>query len=238
MDAVISIVLVIGIFLGAGFALGQLSPNSFSARWLMVAALLMLINDAALTRLYGLLPDPFVTSSWNWMGKLLALGVTLLVASLPVFGWRRVGLTLCHDRARLPLALIVSAALLTLFTLPALLSQDEAAARGTIAFQLTMPGFEEEPFYRGILLFALGQAFAGRWAFLGIEWSWGAVLSAMIFGLAHAFSWQAGAIDFDLITFAVTGIPALLLVWLRERTGSLLLPVLLHNYANSIGLFI
>ncbi len=37
------------------------------------------------------------------------------------------------------------------------------------------------------------------------------------------------------MTFAITGIPSLLLVWLRERTGSLLLPVVLHNYANVIG---
>ena len=31
---------------------------------------------------------------------------------------------------------------------------------------------------------------------------------------------------------------ALILVWLRERTGSLLLPILLHNFGNSIGLFV
>lgn len=37
---------------------------------------------------------------------------------------------------------------------------------------------------------------------------------------------------------ALTGGPALLLVWLREKTGSLLLPVLLHNFANSISLLV
>ncbi len=34
------------------------------------------------------------------------------------------------------------------------------------------------------------------------------------------------------MTFAMTGVPALLLLWLRERTGSLLMPVIGHNIAN------
>jgi membrane protease YdiL (CAAX protease family) len=36
----------------------------------------------------------------------------------------------------------------------------------------------------------------------------------------------------------MTGVPSLILVWMRERTGSLLLPILLHNFGNSIGLFV
>jgi membrane protease YdiL (CAAX protease family) len=40
------------------------------------------------------------------------------------------------------------------------------------------------------------------------------------------------------MTFILTGVPALILVWMRERTGSLLLPILLHNFGNSIGYFV
>lgn len=98
-----------------------------------------------------------------------------------------------------------------------------------------MPGFEEEPFYRGLLLLVLAFAYRGRWRFAGIEWHWGAVLSCVAFGLAHAVGWGDAGAEFDAVTFAVTGIPALVLVWLRERTGSLLLPVVLHNYANVVG---
>ncbi len=46
----------------------------------------------------------------------------------------------------------------------------EPASSEEIVFQLTMPGFEEELFYRGILLFALSQAFTDRIRFLGVDW--------------------------------------------------------------------
>nr|WP_295670440.1 CPBP family intramembrane glutamic endopeptidase [Sphingomonas sp.] len=106
----------------------------------------------------------------------------------------------------------------------------------TIAFQLTMPGLEEEPFYRGVLLFALDQAFTGRKRFLGVDWGWGAVLSCFLFGLAHAFGFSDGHYSFDAVTMALTALPSFIAVWLRLRTGSVLLPVLLHNFGNSFSL--
>jgi len=243
MDAVVSITGAVALLLLLGLAAGITGRGRINLRWLLLAGALVFVNDAALTGLYGLLPQLLPESDWNWQGKLLALAISLAIAAHPAFGWQRVGLTLVQDRKGLPMALVVSAALLILFAVPALLSDDGAAEPGRIAFQLTMPGLEEEPFYRGILLFALVQALPGRWRGLGIDWNWGALLTCVAFGLAHALSFEAGSFeadwfDFDPMTFALTGIPAILLVWLRERTGSLLLPILLHNYANSIGLFI
>jgi hypothetical protein len=98
-----------------------------------------------------------------------------------------------------------------------------------------MPGLEEELFYRGILLFALDQAFRGRKRLLGVDWGWGAVLSSMLFGLTHAFGYSDGAFSFDPVTMALTAIPSFIAVWLRLRTGSLLLPVLLHNLGSSFS---
>nr|WP_312219378.1 CPBP family glutamic-type intramembrane protease [Brevundimonas sp.] len=37
---------------------------------------------------------------------------------------------------------------------------------------------------------------------------------------------------------ATTGLAGLLLAWLREKTGSVLLPVLLHNYGNAVFMLI
>ena len=50
--------------------------------------------------------------------------------------------------------------------------------------------------------------------------------------------WADGAFSFDPLTMALTALPSLIAVWLRLRTGSLLLPVLLHNFGNSISLLI
>jgi membrane protease YdiL (CAAX protease family) len=87
-------------------------------------------------------------------------------------------------------------------------------------------------------LLALNEAFRARVRLLGIQVGWGGILSCVLFGLAHAFGYSHGAFSFDPLTMALTGGPALIAVWLRERTGSIVLPVLVHNFANSISLLI
>ncbi len=236
-EGLVSVLAICAALLVVGTIAGLIDRRNFVPRWLLVAAVLFLVNDAGLTRVYGLLPD-VVGGEWNWTGKLLALAITLAIATHPAFGWERSGLTLKQNRGSLVPALIVSAVLVALFTWLALGSDDVGASAETMAFQLTMPGLEEEPFYRGILLIALNEAFRGRFRALGVEWGWGAFLSSALFGLAHAFGYEDGAFSFDWMTFVMTGVPALILVWMRERTGSLLLPILLHNFGNSIGLFI
>ncbi len=236
MNGIISISSVVAILLFAGAALGVLRPRDFSVRWLAVAAALVFVNDAMLTSGYGLIPSLLPHSDWNWQGKALALAATLLIASLPVFGWRRSGLTLARAAGSLKAAVPVVLLYIAFFTGIAWLFPSEPATAETIAFQLTMPGLEEEPFYRGILLFALDRAFLGRKQFLGVEWGWGAVLSCALFGLAHAFGFSDGQFSFDPLTMALTAVPAFIGVWLVLRTRSVLLPVVLHNFGNAITL--
>ncbi|WP_137751814.1 CPBP family intramembrane glutamic endopeptidase [Sphingopyxis sp. L1A2A] len=235
MDGLISIAAIIVILLVTGTALGLIRRDSFSIRWLLVAAALVLINDLLLTRAYGLIPSVLPDSDWNWEGKILALTATLAIAALPAFGWRRVGLTLRQApgswKAAIPVAILYCA----FFAALALAFPSEAGSPESIAFQLTMPGFEEEPFYRGILLFALAQAFTARVRFLGVEWNWGAILSCVLFGLAHAFGYSDGTFSFDPLFLALTAVPSLLAVWLVLRTRSLALPILLHNFGNAIS---
>ena len=236
MNGIISISGVIAILLLAGGALGVLRPREFSVRWLLAAAALVFVNDAMLTGGYGLIPNLLPHSDWNWQGKALALAATLLIASFPVFGWRRSGLTLAQAAGSLKAAVPVALLYIAFFTGIAWLFPTEPATAETIAFQLTMPGLEEEPFYRGILLFALDRAFLGRKQFLGVEWGWGAVLSCVVFGLAHAFGFSDGQFSFDPLTMALTAVPSLIGVWLVLRTRSVMLPVVLHNFGNAITL--
>lgn len=225
----------LALLLSLGMAIGLTDRKRFVPRWLMAAALLVTINDALLTRVYGLLPD-VIGGSWNWQGKLLALGATLAVVALPAFGWRRCGFTITQEPGSLKAAIPVAALYCAFFIVIAFAFPGGRTNAEEVAFQLSMPGFEEEPFYRGILLFALDRAFTGRKRFLGVEWGWGAVLSCFLFGMAHAFGFSDGSFSFDPITMALTAIPSFIAVWLRLRTGSLLLPVLLHNFGNSFSL--
>jgi membrane protease YdiL (CAAX protease family) len=237
MNGLIGLAGTLALLLFVGAVLGLADRRNLSVRWLAIAALLVAINDVLLTSGYGLLPN-LIEGAWNWQGKLMALAVTIAIAALPAFGFRRVGLTLAHEPGSLKAAGPVAAAYCVFFVGIAVLFPADQASREDVAFQLTMPGLEEELFYRGILLFALDQAFRGRKQLLGVDWGWGAVLSSVLFGMTHAFVYSDGGFSFDPITMALTGIPSFIAVWLRLRTGSLLLPVLLHNFGNTLSFII
>jgi uncharacterized protein len=232
-DAIVSITAIVTALIVVGAALGA-AGGGVRWRWLLVAAALVLLNDLLLTRGYGALLRWPEGAERNWIGKLLALAATLAIAALPAFGWRRSGLTLAQAPGSLRPALPVAAAYALFFLGVALAFDSGPSTRENTLFQLTMPGLEEEPFYRGILLLALDRALPGRVRALGVEWGWGALLSCALFGVAHAFAFADGAFAFDPLTFLLTGVPAVLAVWLRYRTGSLVLPFLLHNFGNSI----
>jgi membrane protease YdiL (CAAX protease family) len=238
MNGLIALCGVLALLLVVAAVLGLLDRERFVLRWLLVAALLVAINDALLTRVYGTAPDLLPGSDLNWQGKVLALVATLAIAAHPRFTWRRVGLTLRHEpgslRAALPVVLLYCA----FFVVIALAFPSGTTSAEDIAFQLTMPGLEEETFYRGALLFALGEAYTGRARFLGVDWHWGAVLSCLLFGMTHAFGFSGNHFTFDTLTMALTALPAFIAVWLRLRTGSLLLPIVVHNFGNAITMLL
>ncbi len=238
MDGVIGIAGVLALLIVLGTLIGIANRTNFSFTWLLVAAGLVFLNDALLTNAYGLIPKVFPDSEWNWQGKVLALACTLIIASLPGFGWRRSGLTFKQAEGSLRSCIPLGIAYCSFFVAIALAFPNDGASTETIVFQLTMPSFEEEPFYRGIVLFALYETYAGRVRKFGVEWGWGAILSCLLFGLAHAFSYSDGIFAFDPIYLGLTAIPSFLAVWIRLRTGSLLLPVILHSAGNSIPLVI
>lgn len=227
----------LAILLVLGGVLGLLDRRHFSPLWLLIAALLVMVNDALLTRGYGAMPD-LIGGEWNWQGKLMALAATLLIAALPAFGFRNAGFTFGQTLGSLKSVWPVAVLYCAFFVAIAVAFPGGLTHTEEIAFQLTMPGLEEELFYRGLLLLALDRAFTGKKRFLGVDWGWGAFLSCVLFGLTHAFGFSHGNYSFDAITMALTAIPAFLAVWIRLRTGSLLLPVLLHNFGNSISLLI
>lgn len=227
----------LGIVAAMGLAGALLFRSECSVKWLLVALGLYLLNDILLTRGLGIFPQILPDAQWNWQGKLLALIATLAVASLPQFGWKRVGLT-WHQGDR-PWPAYALTILLALFFLAlAIADGDDRGDLETIAFQWTMPGLEEEPFYRGTLLLAMNEAFRRKVNILGAAIGYGGVLTAFLFGFGHALSFGTGGFEFETMTFLVTAIPSLLLLWIRERTGSLVLPIIGHNIANGAGTLI
>ena len=224
----------VGVIAAFGAIGAVLYRRDFHMGWFIAALALYILYDGLLTRVFFVIPNFPVESSWNWLGKLMSLIGMLIVASLPMFGYRRVGLTLAQ-RSGFRTPLVVFLGLMGLFVYLAISDASEVADMETIAFQWTMPSIDEELFYRGVLLRMMNEAFTRRVSILGAAIGYGGLLTSLLFGLAHGFGYSEGSFHFDPMTFAVTGIPSLILLWLRERTGSLLLPMLGHSASN--GLF-
>lgn len=237
-DVVISTLAWVGAVGAAGLAGLVQTKGRIGWGWFIAALVLMAVYDALLTRGYGHIPLSFWPSSWNWEGKTMAVVLSLVVAILPVLGWRRSGLTLKQDRKGLPGALILSGVLTALFLGLALYFPGEGFDIDSLAFQMTMPGLDEELFYRGVLLLMLNEAFGKPVRVLGAQMGWGAVVSSVAFGLMHALGYSDGAFSFEPVLMATTGVSALLLVWLKEKTGSLLLPIVIHNFGNVIFMLV
>ncbi len=205
--------------------------KSFRPGWFIAALCLYAAYNFLLTRGFYLLPNFPGGAGWNWLGKAMSMAGMLIIASMPAFGFKRAGLTLRQNKGSLP-AYILFTALGALFFYLAITGADGPDDAETIAFQWTMPGLDEELFFRGVLLIAMNEAFSKAANILGAPISYGGLLTSVLFGLIHAMGYDAGGFSFDLMTFAITGGPSLLLLWMREKTGSLLLPVLAHNIAN------
>ena len=233
VDELLFIAAGAAVLLAAGLLVGLADRKHFRLAWLLAAALLFAINEVAVTRGLWLLPrTPGLDGNWNWSGKLLALAVTLAIAALPIFGWRRIGLTFRQEQLRG--ALVTTGVLLCLYAALAWVMGDGGGDAETLAFQLTMPGLEEEIFYRGVFLLALDRAFTSRIRVGGAPIGWSLLLCSLMFGLIHGLGVRNSVWSFDLMAFALPFIGAIPAVWLRAKTGSVVLPIVMHNLVNTL----
>lgn len=221
---------------GVGYALLKREVTDW--KWLWIGGALLIVHDLVLTNVFGGLPDLFRASHWNWQGKILAVCLTLLIAAHPAFGFNRAGLTLAQkpDGRKLTYGFVFC--FCALIVTISIMEMTPKLDLETIGFQLTMPGFEEEPFYRGILLLAFNNAFKGRVRMLGINVGWGGFLTCLAFGLIHGLTAQDNGMSFSVMPMIMTGVLGAIFLWLRERSGSVLLPIFVHNFTNSIDLIV
>lgn len=85
----------------------------------------------------------------------------------------------------------------------------------------------EELFFRGYLQTRLNEGFGTPFRFLGVDFGLGLILASVLFGLFHPLSSSADTIPWPWALW--TGAFGLILGLLRERTGSILAPGLLHG---------
>ena len=207
---------------------------------LLAAALAFL--DAFTTAWPGFRGTPLhvIGGNWNWSGKLLDFAVLVAVAALFVvtglFTRQELGATVVQ-RPGAWVALLVMALLLVLDAFAVWkLAPHEALNAETIGYQLTMPGLTEELYFRGLLLALFDRMFVPTRTILGAKMGYGAIATSLAFGAVHMVSVnRALHVDFEPVAGAMPIVVGFVLVWIRARSGSLVLPVVFHSALNAVA---
>lgn len=117
---------------------------------------------------------------------------------------------------------------------PASPAQTAIDMAGWLGFELLLVGICEETLFRGFLLGVLEALSPSRVRFGGFSISTAGITIAVIFALAHANNFAIDpwpvALGQQIYALAL----GFLYVWLRERSGSLLAPILTHSLSDFI----
>lgn len=215
--------MIISTAAGWGVALAVLIAASFAAHgegrmWARRAVALLALYLIALALAGWLLPP-----SWAPWGAVLAAFAVLLTAqpfiALGVLSRAEIGLN--APRAGTTRVVVLAVGLALLLNVVVMLARGARpveAAAGTVAAVLVGAVLEELVF-RGVLLALLDRALPQRWRIGGAYIGWGGLALTASFVALHGL--RPG-----LLLGVVPA--ALLYLWLRERTGSLLAPIAAH----------
>lgn len=200
------------------------------------AVLALLFYCAAIVlagQVQGLIPG-LSGLKWNWVGKIVATSVVLAaIAAVPLVGRAEVGLQVRLKPGSVVPALIATAILCLLAWGQEIWAADgRELSRERLAFQLLMPGLDEELFFRGLLLALLLRAFRERWSLFGAPVGPAAAVVTFIFAALHGLRIAEAQLVFDAEAFAVAGALGFGLLWIRQRTGSVLPAIAAHNLIN------
>ncbi len=227
-----AIFIVPTILLILGFRLSGRKVEWAPLLWAGFACLayVLLLRSRSMIPVPGFLEEPAL----NWFGKVLSLsGTVAMIYFLPRVGVRAAGLTWTQDKGSLRPVLRTGSFILVAATgVSGLFAYSPNTSLENLLFQATMPGLDEELFFHGLLLLLLHQAFGKGLKVWDADTGWGFWLIVAIFGLLHGVTINGGELDVSLWRSVSTGFTGFVLLWMRERTGSLVVPVLYHNVFN------
>ncbi len=208
---------------GWGLALAALIVASFAARaegrmWARRAVALLALYLIALALAGWLLP-----ASWAAWGSAAAAFAVLLTAqpfiSLGVLQPAEIGLTAPRPGTMRVVVLAVGLALLLNVVVMIVRGAAPVRVGGATVAAVLVAAVLEELVFRGVLLALLDRALPQRWRIAGAYIGWGGVALTLSFVALHGL--RPGLLLGVLPA-------ALLYLWLRERTGSLLAPIAAH----------
>lgn len=99
----------------------------------------------------------------------------------------------------------------------------------TLLFQITLPGFDEEIMFRGVLLGLMCSCLRND---VPIWRNPAILITSVLFGLVHALTVNDGPISFSISSFIWTGMIGYGLGYMTLKTRSILLAIVAHNLCN------
>jgi membrane protease YdiL (CAAX protease family) len=171
---------------------------------------------------------------WNWTGKAIAIAASLaLIAILPSITRTSVGLRWRQaDRSLAAAGLCIGLLCAFSWSIEAWAADGRDTSFERLLYQATMPGLDEELFMRGLLLALFVEGFGESRKRFGAAFGSAEIAVTFLFAAGHALRIVGGAIAFDPLVFCVTAVIGAGLAWLRQRTESLVMPVVAHNLIN------
>jgi membrane protease YdiL (CAAX protease family) len=177
---------------------------------------------------------------FNWSGKVLAICLTLAMMKLiPGSSASEMGLTLRQNSGSLKPSIIVAIALcIFAWGVIWLVGNNNEPTIERLLYQATLPGLDEELFFRGLLFAVFLRAFPAISPISRNGYWPAAAVVTFLFAAGHALIFNKGSLAFDPLLLIYAALLGYGLLWIRQRTGSLLLPVLVHNIINFGNSFI
>jgi membrane protease YdiL (CAAX protease family) len=115
------------------------------------------------------------------------------------------------------------------------LFENEPIVLEFLLYQLTMPGVAEELSHRAVIQPGLNKGLGRPWELWGAQVGWGWVITALVFWAPHAFRIDSQMrLSFYWPTLTMQLVAGFIFGWLRERTGSVLPPMIAHSLANVV----
>lgn len=176
------------------------------------------------------------TLQYNWLQKLFVfLSAVFLCKPLGVTP-KECGYFLPNSRKAFLFALLIG------FTYAAI---DSVAAAEhikpsleTVLFQFSMPGLQEEPFYRGSLLCYWDKHLGRPWKVLGVDVGAGCLITTAVFTVGHLVgldkNWSLTC-STDLVEWINFVVFCFVMCWLRYKFDSVWPCVLAHNADNGFA---
>lgn len=169
-------------------------------------------------------------NSKQWNGALISSAFA--VGLLFLLGW------LLKQKPTAGTTTVITSYFLFMLLTPLTSGQTFGKAISVLIFYLFFLGPGEEIFFRGYVQSRLNAAFDRHYKFFNVSWGWGIIITSILFGLMHFLNFAslfAGKLDLKWWWGLSTFFWGLIFGFVREKTGSIIAPAILHGLSQAIA---